>query len=338
MLVIAILLTATLASFSDISLPYVTFIVLSMMTVITSATPLVYASLGELITEKAGCLNLGVEGMMIVGAISGFASAVTTGSGILGILAGALAGCALSLVFALLVLGMKANQVASGLALTIFGLGLSALVGSAFVGKAFVGLPKMDVNGIISALPVAAPLFSTPVIGKLLFGHDGLVYGSFLLFFAVNYLLTRTRLGLVLRAVGENHDAAHAIGYPVRLIRLGAIAFGGACAGVGGAYLSLAYTPLWVEGMTAGRGWIALALVVFAAWRPARALIGAYLFGGITIIQLHVQGFGIGVPPQIMSMMPYLITIAVLIFISSQSGGRALSAPACLGRNFYASN
>ena len=297
----------------------------AMLTIITAATPLLYAALGELITEKSGVLNLGVEGMILLGAVSGFAVVHFTGSAVLGILAGLLGGVALSVIFAVLVLGFQASQVATGLALTIFGIGLSALLGQDLVGIAYGGLPKLP-------LPWLADI---PVAGPLLFAHDILVYGSFAMVVAVLWFLIRTRAGLILRAVGDSHDAAHAMGYPVIRIRFLAIMFGGGMAGLAGAYLSLAYSPLWIENMSAGRGWIALALVVFATWRPWRVLVGAYLFGGITILQLHAQAFGVGVPAQVMSMLPYLATVAVLVMISRDRNKIKLNAPACIGKPFH---
>jgi len=303
-------------------------LVSSVLTVITAATPLAFAALGELVVEKSGVLNLGIEGMMIVGAIVAFATGVTTESTILAILAGALAGAVMASLFAFTVLVLMSNQVATGLALTIFGLGFSALVGHGFVGVSYPGLIKLDI-----------PVLSTlPIVGPILFAQDVMVYLSVAMVAAIAWFLTRSRAGLILRAVGENHDAAHAIGYPVIRIRFFAILFGGAMAGLGGAYLSLAYTPLWVENMTAGRGWIALALVVFAAWRPWRAFFGAYLFGGITIVQLHIQGVGVAVPSQLLSMLPYLVTIVVLVFISKGSVRQRLSAPGSLQKNFYAAS
>jgi len=303
-------------------------LVSAALTIITAATPLAFAALGELVVEKAGVLNLGVEGMMIVGAVMAFATGVTTESAVLAIIVGALSGALISMVFGFLVLIMMSNQVATGLALTIFGLGLSALAGHGFVGKTFAGLPPLNI-----------PFMSEiPIVGPIIFGQDGMVYLSIFMAFAIAWFLTKSRAGLILRAVGESHDAAHAIGYSVIRIRFVAILFGGAMAGLGGAYLSLAYTPLWVENMTAGRGWIALALVVFAAWRPWRALFGAYLFGGISIIQLHIQGVGLSVPSQLLSMLPYLVTIGVLVFISRGSVRQRLSAPGSLGKSFYAAS
>ena len=292
---------------------------------IRAGTPLVFAALGELVTEKAGVLNLGIEGMMLVGAVTGFAVAVVTGSVPLGILAAALAGVLLSLVFGFLTLSLMTNQVATGLALTIFGIGLSAFVGLDYIGTPIEGLKPI-------AVPVLADL---PVVGPLLFNHDGLVYLSFAMFLAISWFLYRSRRGLVLRAVGESHEAAHALGYPVIRLRYLAVMFGGAMAGVAGGYLSLAYTPQWAESMTAGRGWIALALVVFATWRPARVLIGAYIFGGITIMGLHVQGFGIDVSSHLIATLPYLATIVVLALISRDATKIRLNAPACLGRPFH---
>ena len=296
-----------------------------LLTVIAAATPLLLAGIGELVTERAGVLNLGVEGMMLVGAVAAFAVGVSTGDGLYGALAGVAAGVGLSLVFAVLTVTLLANQVATGLALTLFGIGLSSLVGAGFVGTPFPGLPRLPI-------PVLADI---PVIGPLLFDHSALVYASVALVAVVHWFLTRTRAGLVVRAVGENHDAAHALGYKVVAIRYAAVAFGGACAGLAGAYLSLAYTPMWVEKMTAGRGWITLALVVFSTWRPWRLALGAYLFGGVTILQLHAQGFGIAVPSQVMSMLPYVATILVLVLISKDSARNRLDAPACLGRVFH---
>jgi simple sugar transport system permease protein len=293
-----------------------------------AATPLVFAALGELVVEKSGVLNLGVEGLMIVGAVTAFAVTLATGSRVAGILAGMAAAAALALLFGVLVLKLFANQVAAGLALTLFGLGLSSLVGQGLSGRSAGAFPKVHIPG----------LSDLPVLGKLLFSHDPLVYLSFALAAAVAWFLARTRAGLVLRAVGENHDAAHAIGYPVVACRFLALAFGGACAGLGGAYLSLVQTPLWAERMTAGRGWIALALVVFAAWRPARALVGAYLFGGITILQLHGQGLGLRLDAQILAMLPYLATIVVLTLISRDPDRVKLAAPASLGKPFHATS
>ena len=299
-----------------------------LLTIITASTPLVFAAVGEIVVEKSGVLNLGVEGMMIVGAVLAFAVGVKTESAILAILSGAIGGMFTALIFGFLTLKLLSNQVATGLALTIFGLGLSALIGHGFVGKTFDGLPK-----------IAIPLIDQiPILGSLLFVHDPLVFLSVLTVFFVSYVMNKTRLGLIIRAVGENHHAAHSIGYSVVWIRMGCVLFGGSMAGLGGAYLSLAYTPLWVEGMTAGRGWIALALVVFASWRASRAFFGAYLFGGITIIQLHAQGFGVEIASQFLSMLPYLATIVVLVLISNKSSRRMLNAPADLGKSFHTSD
>ncbi|HJM90617.1 MAG: ABC transporter permease [Alphaproteobacteria bacterium] len=296
-----------------------------LITIIGAATPLVFAATGELVVEKSGVLNLGVEGMMLLGAVAAFAVTLISGSATLGILAGAAAGAALALVFALLTLTLLANQVASGLALTIFGVGVSALVGRSFVGVPLQRLPQLDLPG----------LSDLPILGPLLFGHDALVYLSILAIPATIWFLERSRAGLVLRAIGENHSAAHALGHPVIRVRYLAVMFGGAMAGLGGAYLSLAYTPMWAENMTAGRGWIALALVVFATWQPGRMLLGAYLFGGITVAQLHIQGFGFDIPSQFLSMLPYLATIVVLVAISADGARARLNAPASLGRIFY---
>jgi simple sugar transport system permease protein len=291
-----------------------------------AATPLVFAATGELVAERAGVLNLGVEGMMVIGAIAAFSALAGTGSYALAILAAIAAGASMAGLFGVLALTLRANQVASGLALTMFGLGLSALWGQGYSGVSVPAFPRLD-------LPVLSDL---PVVGRLLFAHDLLLYLSIALVAAVAFVLTRTRLGLILRAIGENHDAAHAIGYPVVAYRYGALAFGGALAGLGGAYLSLVQIPIWAERLTAGRGWIALALVVFAAWKPWRVLAGAYLFGGITILQLHSQALGLKVDAQILSMLPYLATIVVLVIISRDKTRAGLMAPACLGKPFHA--
>ena len=284
-----------------------------------AATPLVLAGLGELVAEKAGVLNLGVEGMMVVGAFAGFATKVATGSYWLAVLAAILAGVVMAQLFGVLTQILLSNQVASGLALTLFGLGVSALFGAKSTGLTAGAFPRLDALG----LP-----------GRLAAGIDVLMLVTLALVFTVQYGLERTRAGLVLRAVGENHDAAHAIGFSVVGVRMMALAFGGGMAGLGGAYLSLVQTPFWVERMTAGRGWIALALVVFAAWRPFRVLAGALLFGGITILQLHSQGFGLKIDAQLLSMLPYLATIVVLVVISREGAGRRLRAPQCLGKTF----
>ena len=238
-----------------------------------------------------------------------------------------MAGAGIAFIFGFLTLFLLSNQVATGLALTIFGLGFSALLGHGFVGKTFPGLPKLEIPG----------LSDIPIIGTLLFSHDILIYLSVAVVIAVTWVLNKTRTGLLIRAVGENHQAAHSIGYSVNGVRMACVLFGGAMAGLGGSYLSLVYTPLWVENMTAGRGWIAIALVVFASWKPWRAFFGAYLFGGITIIQLHAQGFGVEIAPQFLSMLPYLATVAVLVLISRDSTRARFNAPACLGRSFHAS-
>ena len=265
---------------------------------------------------------------MIMGAIAGFAVTLDSGSYFAGIIAAALAGAAAATVFGLLTQFLMSNQVATGLALTIFGLGVAALIGQGYSGETTPPLPVVPI-----------PLLSDiPFVGPILFAHDPLVYLSVALVIGVAWFLNRTRAGLILKAVGDNHDAAHAIGYRVVLVRMAAVAFGGACAGLGGAYLSIVQTPLWVENMTAGRGWIALAIVVFAAWRPARALMGAYLFGGVTLIQLHIQGLGVEIEAQYLSMLPYLVTILVLAVISHDKARAKLNAPACLGRSFYASS
>jgi len=292
---------------------------------LAAGTPLVFAALGELVTEKAGVLNLGVEGMMLVGAVAAFAVAATTKNPWLGVLAGMAAGAAVSQIFAVITLSLMANQVATGLALSLFGVGLSAFIGLDYVSVVIDGIQPLAIAG----------LTDLPVVGRLLFGESPLVYLSLLLFVAIEWFLYRTRAGLVLRAVGENPQAAHAIGYPVVRIRYAAVMFGGACAGLGGAYLSVAYTPLWTEGLTAGRGWIALALVVFATWKPGRVLAGAYLFGGVTLAQFQAQAMGVEMPSQVLSMLPYLATVVVLAVISRDATVIRLNAPASLGKAFH---
>lgn len=294
--------------------------------ILVASTPLVFAGLGALIQERAGVLNLGIEGLMIVGALAGFATALAGQSLGISILSAAAAGAGLASIFAMLVLRLEANPVATGLALTLFGLGLAALFGAQYVGRA---APQIAVWSI----PVLSEI---PVIGRALFAHDPLVYLSVLMVILVWWFLYRSRAGLVLRAVGENHDAAHALGFSVLGIRFLAILAGGALAGIGGAYLTLVQTPMFVEGMTAGRGWIALALVVFAAWRPVRVMLGAYLFGSVSILQLHSQAFGIAIPAQWLSMLPYVVTIIALVVISAR-GVQGTSAPASLAKTFRVS-
>ena len=286
---------------------------------IVASTPILLAAIGELVVEKAGVLNLGVEGMMIVGAICGFAIAVNTGSPTLGFVAAAVGGAVLSLIFAFITQYLLANQVATGLALTLFGLGLSALLGESYSGINPPPTPSLNIPG----------LSDMPVLGPILFAHDAIVYLSIVIVAGVWAMLKFSRMGLIIRAVGESHDAAHALGYKVIRIRVLAIMFGGACAGLGGAYLSLVRVPQWTEGMTAGAGWIALAIVVFASWKPWRALLGAYLFGGITALQLRLQAAGIDIPVEILAMSPYLITILVLVIMSSDKI-RAAAPGLCL--------
>jgi general nucleoside transport system permease protein len=292
-----------------------------LLSVIAASTPLLLAASGELVVERSGVLNLGVEGMMIVGAACGFAGAYMSGSTVVGALCGILAGAALAAIFGILTLGLAVNQVATGLALTILGVGLSGLIGKGFVGEKIVLVQHLN-------LPFLTDL---PAVGRILFGEDPFVYVSIALIIGIWLFLYRTRAGLVLRAVGDNHASAHALGYPVLKIRMLAVLFGGACAGLGGAFLPLAYTPFFIPGMTAGRGWIALALVVFASWRPLRLVGGAYLFGAVSILQLHTQALGLGVPPQLMSALPYLATVIVLVLISRTRGTAGSAAPACLG-------
>lgn len=294
---------------------------LLLASIMVASTPILLAGLGELVVERAGVLNLGVEGMMITGAACGLVTAYLTGSPWLGFAGAALGGAALSFFFAVLTQYLMTNQVATGLALTLFGLGLSALIGQSFAEATPPAFPKLNI-----------PLLSDiPGLGPVLFRHDGMVYVGLILLVAVWYFLKKTRAGLVLKAVGENHEAAHALGYRVIRIRILAILFGGALAGLAGAYISLVRVPQWTEGITGGQGWIALAIVVFAGWKPLRLLAGAYLFGGITVLQLNLQAAGLAIPVEYLSMSPYLATIVVLVILSA---GRA---PGSLGKTFHAS-
>jgi simple sugar transport system permease protein len=297
-----------------------------LLSVIVTSTPLLLAATGELVVEKSGVLNLGVEGMMLVGAICGFAVALKTGNPYLGVIGGMIGGALFSLLFSVLALSFLAAQVPAGLVLTIFGAGLSALIGTAYVGVSIDRLPHVSIPG----------LTSIPFIGPILFGEDILVYISFVSVIAVYLVLTRTHVGLVLRAVGDSAEAGHALGYDVIGIRYLATLFGGAMAGLAGAYMSLAYNTSWSENMTAGRGWIALALVVFSTWRPFWLIIGAYLFGSIMYMSFYLQGLGVRIPSQFVSALPYIATIVVLVIISSNRARIRLSAPACLGKPFHA--
>lgn len=292
---------------------------------LAAGTPLVLAATGELVTERSGVLNLGVEGMMLVGAVTAFIVAATTRLPWLGVAAGMAAAAALATIFAVLTLTLMANQVATGLALSLFGVGLSAFVGLGYVSVVIDGIRPLSIPGVSDL----------PFVGSLLFAHSPFVYLSVALVALVQWFLFRTRAGLIVRAIGESPDSAHAIGYPVVAIRYAAVLFGGACAGLAGAYLAVAYTPLWTEGMTAGRGWIALALVVFATWKPWRVLAGAYLFGAVTLAQFQAQALGVAVPSQLLAMLPYLATIIVLTLISRDLGAIRLNAPASLGKPYH---
>jgi ABC-type uncharacterized transport system permease subunit len=295
-----------------------------LLTIATASTPLLIAAIGELVTERSGVLNLGVEGMMIIGAVCGFAAAALSGSPWVGVVAAIAAGVLMSLMFGFLTLSLATNQVATGLSLTLLGIGLSGMIGENFVGSPGERLANIDIPGLVEI----------PLIGKLVFGQDPLFYISILLTLGVAWFLFRTRAGLTLRSVGDNHASAHALGIPVIKIRYLAVMFGGGCAGLAGAQLSLVYTPQWVENMTAGRGWIALALVVFASWRPWRVLGGAYLFGAVTIGQLHAQALGVGIPSQFLSSLPYLATIIVLVLISRDRRLTVMNTPASLAQPF----
>lgn len=301
-----------------------TFFEAVLLTIITAATPLVIAALGELVAERSGVLNLGVEGMMIMGAVCAFVAAQLSGSAYIGLVAGVASGLVFSLIFAFLTLTLVTNQVATGLALTILGLGTSGMIGESYAGTPGIRL-----------LPIDIPLLSDiPFIGNVLFRQDIVFYLSIALVVGINWFLFRSRMGLKMRAIGDSHGSAHALGINVVRTRYLAVMFGGACAGLAGAQLSLVYTPQWTEDMSAGRGWIALALVVFASWRPWRLLAGGYLFGAVTILQLHAQALGIGVPAQFLSMLPYAATVVVLVIISHNRRTTLINTPASLGKPF----
>jgi general nucleoside transport system permease protein len=292
---------------------------------LNAGTVLAIAALGLLINERAGIVNLGAEGLMLVAAIAGFATAVHTGNDWLAFGAGALAGAALAAVFGVLVIWLNTNQYATGLALSLFGAGFSAFAGIRYVQEKLGERPRFEVPG----------LADVPLLGPALFKQHPMVYGAIALALGLAWFLYRSRAGLVLRAIGESPESAHALGYPVRRIRLLAVAVGGALCGVAGAYLSVIYTPLWVEGMVAGKGWIALALTTFATWRPARVLLGAYLFGGVTMLQFTLQGQGVQIPSQFLTMLPYVATIVVLVLISRNPAWIRINMPASLGKPFY---
>ena len=292
---------------------------------LNAGTVLALASLGLLINEKAGIVNLGAEGMMLCAAIAGFAAVVHTGSDLIGFAAGIGAGALLALIFGALVIWLNTNQYATGLAASLFGAGFSAFVGVGYVQQQMPERLQFEIPG----------LAEIPLLGPALFRQHPLVYLTVLLALALIWFLYRTRAGLVLRSVGESPESAHALGYPVRRIRLLAVVAGGALCGLSGAYISIVYTPLWVEGMVAGKGWIALALTTFATWRPARVLLGAYLFGGVTMLQFHLQGDGVEVPSQFLTMLPYLATIVVLALISRNPQWIRINMPASIGKPFY---
>jgi ABC-type uncharacterized transport system permease subunit len=292
---------------------------------LNAGTVLAIAGLGLLVNERAGIVNLGAEGMMLVAAIAGFATAVHSGSDLLAFAAGMGAGALMAAVFGVLVIWLNTNQYATGLALSLFGVGFSAFVGITYTQERIGSRMQFSV-------PVLGDL---PLVGPALFRHHPLVYGAIALAVGLAWFLYRSRAGLVLRAVGESPESAHALGYPVRRIRLAAVAAGGALCGLAGAYLSVIYTPLWVEGMVAGKGWIALALTTFATWRPARVLLGAYLFGGVTMLQFHLQGTGVEISSEFLNMLPYIATIVVLALISRNPAWIRINMPASLGKPFY---
>ena len=293
---------------------------------IDAGTALALASLGLLLNERSGVLNLGAEGLMLVAAVTGFATAFHTGNDLVAFAAGALAGASLAAVFGLLTIWLNTNQYATGLALSLFGAGFSAFVGIDYTQVKLTERPAFEIPGLVDI----------PLLGPALFRHHILIYCAVLMAALVHWFLFRTRSGLVLRAVGESPESAHAVGYKVRAIRLAAVCTGGALCGLSGAFISVIYTPLWVEGMIAGKGWIALALTTFATWRPYRVLFGAYLFGGVTMLQLHLQGQGVAVPIQLLTVLPYLATIVVLVLISRDQKWIVVNMPASLGKPFRA--
>ncbi|MBC7618712.1 MAG: ABC transporter permease [Candidatus Saccharibacteria bacterium] len=295
---------------------------------LNAGTVLAIASLGLLINEKAGIVNLGAEGMMLCAAIAGYAAVVATGSDSLGFVAGMAAGAFMAAIFGVLVIWLNTNQYATGLALSLFGAGFSAFAGISYVQAKIPERPSFAVPW----------LSDIPWLGPALFRQHPLVYLTVLFALALVWFLYRTRAGLIVRSVGESPESAHALGYPVRRIRLGAVVLGGALCGLAGAYISIVYTPLWVEGMVAGKGWIALALTTFATWRPARVLLGAYLFGGVTMLQFHLQGIGVEVPSHFLSMLPYVATIVVLALISRNPRWIRINMPASMGKPFYPGN
>ena len=292
---------------------------------LNAGTVLAIAGLGLLINERAGVVNLGAEGMMLVAAVAGFATSVHTGNDWVAFAAGAMAGAAMAAIFGALVIWLNTNQVATGLALSLFGVGFSAFAGIRYAQEKLSERPQFSIPG----------LADIPFVGPALFKQHPMVYFAIALTIGLGWFLYRSRAGLVLRAVGESPESAHALGYPVRKIRMAAVMFGGALCGVAGAYISVIYTPLWVEGMVAGKGWIALALTTFATWRPARVLLGAYLFGGVTMLQFHLQGQGVDVPSQFLSMLPYVATIVVLVLISRNATWIRVNMPASLGKPFF---
>jgi simple sugar transport system permease protein len=292
---------------------------------LNAGTVLAIAALGLLINEKAGVVNLGAEGMMLCAALAGFATVVHTGNDWLGFAAGIGAGALLAGIFGLLVIWLNTNQYASGLALSLFGAGFSAFAGTGYVQEKLHERPRFSI-------PLLGDI---PLVGPALFRQHPMVYIVIALVAWLIWFLYRSRPGLVLRSVGESPESAHALGYPVRLIRLAAVLAGGALCGLAGAYIAVIYTPLWVEGMVAGKGWIALALTTFATWRPVRVLLGAYLFGGVTMLQFHLQGIGVDVPSQFLNMLPYVATIVVLALISRNPAWIRINMPASLGKPFY---
>ncbi len=299
-----------------------------IITILLTSIPILLAGTGELIAEKSGVLNLGVEGMMLTGAVTALGSVLIIGNPYAGIFFGAIAGILISLIFSFFTISLMTNQVATGLGLTIFATGLTGLIGEPFVGKTITSLPKIEILF----------LSDLPIVGSIFFKQDILFYFSIFLIIAVHFFLIKSRYGIIVRSVGDNHESAHSIGYPVKKIRWLCVGFGGMCAGMGGAYIPLALTPHWSEGMTAGKGWIALALVVFASWLPFRLLLGALIFGGITILQFVGQARGWPLPSQFLNMLPYLVTILALSLISLNTRSGNTLVPSSLGKPFFENN
>lgn len=290
---------------------------------LVAGTPLLLGTLGEILAERSGVMNLGIEGMMSVGAVAGFGVALVSGSPWLGLLASIIAGMALALLHAFITISLRANQVVSGLALTTLGIGISGLA-----GKSFIGIPLKE-RFVSWSVPLLSDI---PLVGEIFFRRDPVFYFSVLIGILLWVILYKTKVGLVVRSVGENPKASETMGVNVELVRYLCVIAGGGFAGMAGAYLSLAYIPSWIEGMTSGRGWIVVALTIFSLWDPTRAFLGAYLFGGIEVLQFFVQSQGI--PPQFLKMLPYVATLVALLMVTTESRFRKVCAPASLGKPY----